>query len=373
MLSPDILITDYMAVGGIGSTFINCALLIIIYIILIVILDVKPSGTIIAGIFTVSGFSFFGKNIFNIWPIILGIWIYSKVQKEHFSKYIVTAIFGTTLSPAFGQLISAGSIPSLSSIVMGFLISTIIGFILPPIASASIRLHQGYNLYNVGLAAGLIGTVLMSLLRSIGINFETRLQWLTGYNLIFTIIFSSIFISIILIGYYYNGRTFNNISKLQQQSGKLITDFYFLFGLGPTLINMGTLGLFSLFLVIILGGDLNGPTLGGILTIVGFGAFGKHLKNIIPVMFGVILCTALSTFHITSPSIMLALLFSTTLAPIAGSFGVVWGIVAGILHTVIVMNTSFLHGGMILYNNGFAGGIVCMFLVPLITAFRKEF
>lgn len=372
ILSPDILITDYMAVGGIGATLINCALLIIIYVILMLVLDVKPSGTIIAGIFTVAGFSLFGKNIFNIWPIIFGIWVYSRVQKENFSKYIVTAIFGTTLSPAFVQVIANGSMSGFPAIAIGFIISSIVGFLLPPIASACIRLHQGYSLYNVGLAAGLIGTVLMSLLRSIGIDFETRLLWLTGYNLHFIILFSSLFILMIILGYILNGKSFEHMRKFKKCSGKLITDFYLLFGIGPTLMNMGILGLFSLFLVAALGGDLNGPTLGGVLTIVGFGAFGKHLRNIIPIMLGIILCTTLNIFDITAPGVMLALLFGTTLAPIAGSFGPIWGIVSGMLHAVIVMNTSYLHGGMILYNNGFAGGIVCMFLVPLITAFRKE-
>lgn len=361
-----------MAVGGIGATFINCALLIIIYIIMMLVLDVKASGTIIAGIFTVAGFSLFGKNLFNIWPIILGIWIYSKVQREKFSKYIVIAIFGTTLSPAFVQVIENGAMSGLLGIIIGFITSTTIGFLLPPIASACIRVHQGYNLYNVGLAAGLIGTVLMSLLRAVGIDFGTRLEWLTGYNTEFIIVFSIIFLLMIILGYILNGKTFEHMRKFKKCSGKLITDFYLLFGIGPTLMNMGILGLFSLFLVVILGGDLNGPTIGGILTIVGFGAFGKHLRNIIPVMFGIILCTTLNIFDITSPGVILSLLFSTTLAPIAGSFGPIWGIIAGMLHAVIVMNTSYLHGGMILYNNGFAGGIVCMFLVPIITAFRKE-
>ncbi len=372
ILSPDILITDYMAVGGIGATFVNCALLIIIYVILFLILDVKPSGTIIAGIFTVAGFSLFGKNIFNIWPIIFGVWLYSKFQKENFSKYIVASIFGTTLSPSFVQVIASGSLSGFPALVIGFIISSITGFLLPPVASACIRLHQGYSLYNIGLAAGLIGTVLMSVLRAFGIDFETRLQWLTGYNVHFTIIFSMIFIAMIVLGFYLNGKSFENMRKFKKCSGKLITDFYFLFGEGATLMNMGILGLFSLYLVVFLKGDLNGPTLGGILTIVGFGAFGKHLRNIIPIMVGVILCTTLNVFEMTSPSVMLALLFSTTLAPIAGSFGPIWGIVAGMLHAAIVMNTSYLHGGMILYNNGFAGGLVCMFLVPLITAFRKE-
>ena len=31
--------------------------------------------------------------------------------------------------------------------------------------------------------------------------------------------------------------------------------------------------------VLIVGGQLNGPTLGGIFAVIGFGAYGKHLKK----------------------------------------------------------------------------------------------
>ncbi|WP_346868509.1 MULTISPECIES: DUF1576 domain-containing protein [unclassified Clostridium] len=373
ILNPDILITDYMEIGGIGATFVNCALLIIFYVIMLVFLNVKPSGTIIAGIFTVSGFSLFGKNILNIWPIIFGIWLYSRFQKEPFSNYIVTALFGTTLSPALIQLIGTTTIPLYLSVMIGILISIVIGFLLPPLASACMRIHQGYSLYNVGLAAGLIGTVLMSLLRAFGIDFESRIIWSTGNNVPFIILFSMIFLAMITLGFYYNGNSFKNIAKITRHSGRLLTDFYLIFGEGVTLINMGILGLFSMFLVVLVNGDLNGPTLGGILTIVGFGAFGKHLKNIIPIMFGIILCTFFNIWEINSPSVILSLLFGTTLAPIAGSFGWLWGIIAGVLHACLVMNITYLHGGMILYNNGFSGGLVCMFLLPLISAFRKEY
>lgn len=34
--------------------------------------------------------------------------------------------------------------------------------------------------------------------------------------------------------------------------------------------------------ILLTGGDLNGPTVGGVLTIVGFSAFGKHAGNIVP-------------------------------------------------------------------------------------------
>lgn len=361
-----------MVIGGLGATLTNCSLLIITYVFLLHMLKVKPSGTIIAGIFTVAGFSLFGKNIFNIWPIIIGVWLYSRYQREDFSKYIVIAIFGTTMSPAFIQVAFSDIISMGSSITLGFLVSIIMGFLLPPVATACVRLHQGYSLYNIGLAAGLLGTVLMSLLRAFGIEFQSPLIWGKGYNLQFSIIFLLIFILMIILGYYYNNKSFKNINKIHRCSGKLITDFYLLFGEGVTLINMGILGIFSILLLLILGCELNGPTLGGILTIVGFGAFGKHLKNIIPIMLGILISTYFNIWSITTPSVILALLFSTTLAPVAGSFGFLWGIIAGIIHSLIVMNTSYLHGGMILYNNGFAGGIVCMFLIPLITAFRKE-
>ena len=36
------------------------------------------------------------------------------------------------------------------------------------------------------------------------------------------------------------------------------------------LLNMGINGIFAMLLVLIVGGDLNGPTIGGIFTIVAF-------------------------------------------------------------------------------------------------------
>lgn len=372
ILSSDILISDYVVIGGLGATLTNAALLIIMYVLMLIILGIDPSGPIIAGLFTVSGFAMFGKNILNVWPVILGIYIYAKVQKEKFSKLILACIFGSTMSPAFIQLINSTNLPNWISIILGLSISVFMGFILPPVASACPRFHHGFSLYNVGLAGGLIGTMTMSLFRAFGIDFTTTLIWAEGYNKEFSIIFFIIFAAMFCIGYYINGKSFNDFRKIKKCSGRLITDFYILFGEGVTLINMSILGMFSLALLLILGIDLNGPTIGGILTIVGFGAFGKHISNIIPVMVGILLSTYLNVWDISNPSVILALLFCTCLAPIAGAFGFFWGVMAGMVHSCIVMQTSYLHGGMILYNNGFAAGLVCMFLVPIITAFRKE-
>ena len=69
---------------------------------------------------------------------------------------------------------------------------------------------------------------------------------------------------------------------------------------------------------------------------------------------------------------MLALLLSTTLAPIAGEFGFLAGILAGFLHSSVALNVGIVYGGMNLYNNGFAGGIVAIFLVPVIQSIRDR-
>ena len=69
--------------------------------------------------------------------------------------------------------------------------------------------------------------------------------------------------------------------------GRAPNDYLRMFGAGPVMVNIGINGLIGIAYVLLVGGDLNGPTLGGIFTIMGFSAFGKHPRNIIPVMFGV--------------------------------------------------------------------------------------
>ena len=150
------------------------------------------------------------------------------------------------------------------------------------------------------------------------------------------------------------------------------TDYLMDEGGCATVFNMGVNGLFATFFVVLAGGQLNGPTIGGIFTIVGFSATGKHIRNIAPIMFGVLLGSLTKEWNINSPAPMLALLFSTNLAPIAGEFGVVVGILAGYMHSSVALNVGIVYGGMNLYNNGFAGGIIAMFMVPVIQSIMDK-
>lgn len=372
LFQSNILLTDYIALGGIGAAFINSGLLSLISLFILVTVGIKPNGATLAVLWLISGFSLFGKNILNVWPIILGVWLYSKYRREPFLNYVLIALFGTTLSPAVSELIFTGIFPLSQSIALGILISIFMGFILPPLASYCIKLHGGYNLYNTGFAAGLLATALMSIFRAFEINFDKRLLWSTGNNSLFSIILLCMFSSLIIIGYISNDKSFKKFGRILKQPGRLITDFYLVDGKGLAYINMGLLGIVFTILILAIGGPLNGPTIGGIFTIVGFGAFGKHIANVTPVVVGALLCSILNIWSITSPGMLLAILFCTTLAPISGHFGWEFGVLAGFLHVCLVKNMGYLHGGLNLYNNGFAGGTVAIILVPIITAFKQK-
>ncbi|ABR50394.1 protein of unknown function DUF1576 [Alkaliphilus metalliredigens QYMF] len=372
VIHPSTLVSDYMVIGNIGATFFNSGLLMLIAIAIAKLNKAIMNGPMVAAIFTVGGFALFGKNFYNIWPILLGVLIYAKVQKEKFSKFIIIAFFGTALGPLISQISFGYGATIVQGMVMGIAAGMLVGFVLPPLANHLLKFHQGFNLYNIGFTAGMIGTFFMAVMRAYGISHETTLIVAEGYNFVFAVYLSILFISMLMVGFFFNGNSFAGYGKLIKHSGRAVSDFVALEGFGMSFINMGILGLVSTAYVIIVGGELNGATIGGVFTIVGFGAFGKHVKNVTPILIGVILASLTQVWALNSTGALLAALFGTTLAPIAGQFGWTSGIVAGFLHMAMVMNVGYLHGGMNLYNNGFSGGMVAGILVPIIESFRKE-
>lgn len=371
IVSPSILLTDYISVGNLGSAFFNSGLLMITALIISRIHNVSINGPVIASVMTIGGFAFFGKNLYNIWGIILGVYIYSLTQEDSFNKFIIVAFFGTALAPLISQFSFGFDLNPIFSILLSNILGMIIGFILPPLANHFISFHQGFNLYNIGFTAGVLGTVFMSLFRSFGLDHSPESILSEGNNKVLGIYFMIFFISMIISGFYLNGKSFKGYKHLLTFTGRLVADFVNLCGFGVSLINMGILGIASLSYVFLVNGDLNGPVIGGIFTVVAFGAFGKHIKNVIFIAIGVTLAATFNTWDPSSTSVILAALFGTSLAPISGKFGWKYGILTGFIHLSVVMNVGYLHGGMNLYNNGFSAGIVAAVLVPIIDSFKK--
>lgn len=370
---PDFLITDYFVIGGVGAAFVNAGILTLASIGIVYALGMDMDGHTITSAFLMFGFSLFGKNVLNIWSILFGVFLYAKYHKTSVTRYIYIGFYGTSLSPIITQVMRIEWIP----VQMGFLLSIclgiVIGFVLPPLCTHVHYAHKGYSLYNVGFAGGIIATVVMSLFKSFGIGIESRLIWSSGQNGRFMVLLFILFAGMMVLGLLISpGNTWSAYMDILKTTGISGTDYVKTAGLAPTLLNMGVNGLFAAAFVVAAGGDLNGPTIGGILTIAGFSSTGKHIRSIAPVMFGVCLAGLAKTWNLTDPSPMLALLLSTTLAPIAGEFGFIAGILAGFLHSSVSLNVGIVYGGMNLYNNGFAGGLVAIFLVPVIQSIRDR-
>ncbi len=364
--SPDILINDYMVTGGIKATFINAALVGLAGYVLLLVTRTTISGPTIAGVMTMTGFAMFGKNVFNIWPIMLGVYLYSLARKEHFRNYVIIAMFGTSLSPIVSQFAFGYGYGAITGIGMG----VVIGFFIPGLVKHLIHNHQGYLLYNIGFTAGFVGTVVTSQMKGFGQQADLHLIWATEYSQPLAIVFSIYFASFILLGLILEPGCWRKMAQVMRYPGTLVTDFVDYVGLPVTLVNMGLVGLIGMAYILLVGGDVNGPTLGALFTIAGFGAFGKHPRNITPVMLGVYGGTLIKVFHASDPGPLLAGLFVTGIAPISGAFGPIVGLIAGYLHLSLVMHVGWLHGGLNLYNNGFAGGLVAIVIVATVRGFR---
>ncbi|MDF2800573.1 MAG: hypothetical protein K0S61_476 [Anaerocolumna sp.] len=371
IVEPDILITDYIAVGGLGAAFFNAGALMLLSILILYVLKKEIGGISISAIFLMGSFGLFGKNILNVWPLIFGVYLYAKMRREKFSNHIYAAFFSTSIAPIVSEIFFISDLALWIKLPLCILVGSSIGFLVPIVSNHLFHVHEGFSLYNTGFSVGIIGTVYVSFFKTHGYAVESRLIWSTDYQFTLGIFLSIIFSAMIITGFYLNGNSFN-LRKITSHSGRLNTDFIALNGFAPVLINMALNGFVSMTYVLLVGGPLNGPTIGGILTIVGFGGFGKHIKNITPIFLGVYLGSLINMWNLDSPSTLLVALFGTSLSPVAGHYGWFFGILASIINSAVVLNLSILHGGMNLYNTGFSSGIVAAFLIPILNHLVKK-
>lgn len=373
VMTEDALITDYFLVAGPGAALVNSALVTAISLVLLRLSGDTLNGMTLVEVGLMSGFSLFGKNYLNIWPILLGSWLYPVSRKEPYGSYVGIGLMATALSPVISYIAldnGWGSVP------LGIIVGIVIGYIMAPLAAYTYRIQNGMNLYNVGFSCGLVAFICVPLMSGFGATPETKYRWAGGYDLTFALVLGIFCLLLILCGLLICGipiwAAWAGYRMLLNTSGRAPSDYLRMFGPAPVLINTGVNGLIGTAFILLGGGDLNGPTIGGILTIMGFSAFGKHARNIIPVMAGVFLGSALMHWKLSDPAVQLACLFCTTLAPVSGYFGWPYGVLAGFLHSSVVLFTSTPVAGMNLYNNGFSGGMVAIVLYPLLIAIARH-
>lgn len=373
VLSRDALITDYFELAGFGAAFFNAGLVLLLAILLIEAVKLPYTGLTIAALFINTGFGFWGKNPVNIIPIILGTAIYAKVHRSSLGRYVYTALFATCLAPFVTEMVYILPFPGQVNLLIAVGMGLLVGFILPPLSMHTASMHMGYSLFNVGFSGGTLAFVVFCILRSHGIESEAVFIWkegrhpaiLAGSLIYFAVTF--------FYGFYLEKGDIKKAWRITRHPGRAVADFVLMDSVGATLMNMGIMGLLAEIYILLVGGDLSGPILGCLLTVFGFSAFGAHPTNYLPILAGVFLSTFLSQYSVETPGILIASLFAVGLSPIAGEFGAVAGVAAGMLHAAIVMCTSQMYGGLNLYNNGFSAGWVAIVMVPTVESFRKEY
>lgn len=372
LTTRDALLTDYFGIGGIGAACVSAGLLTLCACFVYHRTHARMTGAAVACLFLVLGFGLFGKNLLNVWPIVAGVYLYARFRGEPFATHINTAFFGTALAPVVSEILFSSSLSPEVRIPLAIATGLLLGFLLAPAAAQLFKAHMGFSLYNMGFTAGVVGTLIVAMYKAYGFVPVPVMIWTTGNNALLAVFLAVLFASMLAIGRYADRALVRRLAEIMRAPGTSPTDFIAMAGFGPTLANMALAGAVATAYVMLIGGDLNGPVIGAILTIVGFAACGKHARNIVPIMLGVFIGSLARPWNAADPSVTLAALFGTSLAPIAGRFGWHWGIIAGLVHSSAAMTVGPLHAGLNLYNNGFAAGIVASVLVPVIIAIRTS-
>ena len=144
--SPAQLTIDYFLCGTVGGTFLNAGLVGLACTAVFAASGAALGGVSLMAYFLTVGFSFFGMNFLNIWPCILGTWLYTRAAREPFAAQVNIAVFSTALAPFVSEALVrypafAGQ-PALR-LMLAVALGALAGFLMPVLCRHSPSLHGG--------------------------------------------------------------------------------------------------------------------------------------------------------------------------------------------------------------------------------------
>ena len=406
LFQPSPLVTDYYQLGDLATAFFNAGLCGLGCTLLMILLKADCEVNELAGYFLVVAHCFYGLNFLNMWPPLLGILLFCKFKKISFSNNLSMAFFATAFGPFISELRFRYHLSGIFIIhkirvrLSGFLFaigfSIFLGFAIPAMLPGALRLHKGYNLYNGGLAFGLLGLFIFAFMyKTFGIEVPDSFTvpnpiYESHGNSYFEFVvpfFIFTFVSLLLFGWYLNGKSFKGYGELLNSTGH-DANFFDQYGAPFVFINLGFYGLMILtyFAIVILstdGAGFTGATTGIILAAITFTAKGQHPRNVFPVLMGYVILSVIVSgicmiigldipWTLSTQGYMNGAAFATGLCPIAGHYGKRYGVLAGMMCAVICTSTSAMHGGLMLYNGGLSAGITALILIPCLEYYKNE-
>jgi hypothetical protein len=409
--SPSKLVTDYFALGGLGSTFFNAAICGLASNLIIFLSKVKAKATTFAAYMLVVAHGFYGLNILNMWPTILGVLLFCIIKKKSFKENVHVALFSTALGPFISDFVFRYTTPDKFSynepqttalgIIFALLFGIAAGFVVPALLPGTTKMHRGFNMFKAGLAIGILGIFVYSFMyKSLGIDAPSTIvidnpkyySMQYAYRGFVNVFFIVLFTSSLLFGYFLNNYSFRGYKQLIR-SASYGVDFLDKFGMPVCLINFGVYGfclLAYLNIIFVLpeifpflpaGVGFTGPTVGVLFAALTFSADGQQPRTVAPIAVGyvalfVLVCGICSLLNMDIPwtlstqSYINGFAFATGLCAFSGKYGARYGILAGLLSAVICTSTSDMHGGFVLYNGGFTAGLTALVLIPILDYYR---
>jgi len=369
--APDILVTDYVYVGGLGSALFNSGATSLLALGMLVFFKHDPKSATISNLWLITGFAFFGKNPLNVLPIFFGGWLYSKFMRQDFNMNILTTLVAASLSPAVTQKVFIGTDSDILNLGFSISMGVLIGFVFDPIAKNIFKAHDGFNLYNAGFTAGMLAIIITSIFNSYGIAYEMNDQWSSGNNLQISVFIVIVSAWLIFIGLYMSRDDIPGALRSVFTMHQYHNDYLPRCGC-RCYVNMGVLGIYCVLVANVIGIEITGLVLGAVLSVMGFGANGKQLYSATALMSGVAFATFVSPLSLFDPGVAVAFFFVCCLSPIPARFGWHWGFVAGIIHVHLATSLAVPSGGINLYNNGVAAGFVVVLLLPILRVLEQR-
>ena len=379
---PSKLSTNYFAVGGYAATFLNMGLVALICLLLFVVLKAPVTNVTNLAFLLTLGFCSWGINILNIWPTILGVVIYCLVRKEKLSANANAMLFSTGIAPLITELMvrypNAEAVGfNVPGVLLALAVGFAIGFFLPAGLAMSPKIHKGFDLYSAALPIGMMAFFLQAVLyKTMGVALPAApdAATLQVASRLTVNVFCCVVFGLCVVFAFVLGCRPKDYWKLLTDPA-LVTNFSSTYGNAVFLMNVGVYGLFILGYYNLIGGTFNGVTFGIIFCMLATCNSGSHPGNVWPIMLGYVLastvCGWLSTLvggtfagAVNAQAIMVGLCYANGLSPIADKYGWQYGLLAAMMHYVLVTSVPSLHGGFCLYNGGFTAALICIILVP---------
>ena len=391
--------TNYFALGGYAATFLNMGLVGLFCTALCCLPGSKPNHVTTLGVLLTIGFGSWGMNPLNMLPTILGVALYAAVKKEKIGAVSNAMLYSTGIAPLISDLLLR--YPGVDYVGFNWLglgialfVGLIIGFFLPAGLAHAPNVHKGYDHYSAALPIGMTAFFLRTVLYNVMLGWKigdlgklSTMGALDVASFINTNIFCFVVFGLCVVFALLMGCKPKDYWNLLKDSGHGVC-FTTKYGYAPFLMNVGLFGLMIVGYFNLAGwidgkSVWTGMTFGIVFCMLATCNSGSHPGNVWPIMAGYMVTSFLFgwiakllgvenyALTIGSQSILIGLCYANGLSPISGKYGVLYGILGGGLHYLLVSAVPDMHGGFCLYNGGFTAAMICLMLVPQLEKFCR--